>query len=145
MGGQFEAGVDPLDTTTPASSERRREAVSLNAALYRVRSERDQDDEFKSKDEEGGNISDNSYKVLVNPVAECRHYSRSAWLHFPHIELMFLFFAFEGAIVSQLSVLRDGDCPAVFFTAAIALVSHDIVLFKVGPVILYVFNVGCFA
>lgn len=58
----------------------------------------------------------------LSPVATCREHSRSAWLHFPHVELMFLFFAFQGAVASQVSVLRDSGCPEVFYTAVAALV-----------------------
>lgn len=60
----------------------------------------------------------------LSPVATCREHSQSAWLHFPHVELVFLFFAFEGAVASQASVLRQAKCPEVFFTAVGALVSY---------------------
>ncbi len=59
----------------------------------------------------------------VSPVAECREHSTSAWLHFPHVELVVLFFAFEGAVASQVSALREGGCPSVMITATAALVS----------------------
>ena len=59
----------------------------------------------------------------LSPVAECREHSTSAWLHFPHVELVVLFFAFEGAVASQVSALREGGCPSVMITAAVALVS----------------------
>lgn len=56
--------------------------------------------------------------------AETRSRSRSAWLYFPHIELVVLFFAFEGAVAAQLAAVRENRCPWVFFTASTALVSH---------------------
>lgn len=56
-------------------------------------------------------------------LAECRDRSRSAWLYFPHVELLFLLFAFEGAVASQLAALRDGGCPWVLYMACTALVS----------------------
>lgn len=70
-----------------------------------------------------------------NPVAICREHSRSVWLHFPHVELLFLFFAFEGAVGSQAAVLRDAGCPEVFYTALAALVSsRDYRLNRLDPV-----------
>lgn len=57
-------------------------------------------------------------------LAECRERSRSAWLYFPHIELLFLLFAFEGAVASQLGALRDRGCPWVLYMACTALVSR---------------------
>lgn len=59
----------------------------------------------------------------LSPVAECREHSTSAWLHFPHVELVVLFFAFEGAVASQVSALREGGCPSVIIAAGVALVS----------------------
>lgn len=56
-------------------------------------------------------------------LAECRDRPRSAWLYFPHVELLFLLFAFEGAVASQVAALRDGGCPWVTYTACSALVS----------------------
>lgn len=58
-----------------------------------------------------------------NLVSECRDRSQAAWLHFPHIELLFLFFAFEGAVASEVAALRDSRCPWVIIAAATALVS----------------------
>lgn len=63
------------------------------------------------------------------PVAECRKHSRSAWLHFPHVELVVLFFAFEGAVASQVSALREGGCSPVMTVAAVALVSSGLKAF----------------
>lgn len=60
----------------------------------------------------------------MNKVAECREKSQSAWLHFPHVELVFLFFAFEGAVASQVSAIRENDSPAVFSLAMASLVSR---------------------
>lgn len=59
----------------------------------------------------------------LNPVATCREYSRSAWLHFPHVELVFLFFAFEGAVASQASVIRNRGCAHILWAAVAVLVS----------------------
>lgn len=57
-------------------------------------------------------------------LAECKDRSRPAWLYFPHVELLFLLFAFEGAVASQVAALRDGGCPWVAYTAWSALVSE---------------------
>lgn len=57
-----------------------------------------------------------------NPILTCRRKSRSIWLHFPHLELLFLFWAFEGAVAAQVSAIRTAECPWVFWLALAALV-----------------------
>ena len=59
----------------------------------------------------------------MNLVSDCRDRSQAAWLHFPHIELLFLVFAFEGAVASEVAALRDSRCPWVTIAAATTLVS----------------------
>lgn len=59
----------------------------------------------------------------MTPVATCREHSTSAWLHFPHVELVVLFYAFEGAVASFASAMRHAECPEVFYTAMGAFVS----------------------
>lgn len=59
----------------------------------------------------------------LNPTEECRRMWTSVWLHFPHIELGFLFFAFEGSVVSQLSAILYSECGWVKYTAVAILVS----------------------
>lgn len=53
--------------------------------------------------------------------AETRDRSRSAWLYFPHIELVVLFFAFDGAVAAELAAVRENGCSWVVFTACTAL------------------------
>lgn len=57
-----------------------------------------------------------------NPIVACRRRSRSIWLHFPHLELLFLFWAFEGAVAAQVSAIRTAECPWVFWLAVATLV-----------------------
>lgn len=73
--------------------------------------------------ETGGNDTD--AHGARDELMECRDKSKSVWLHFPHLELVFLFFAFQGAVTSQLQALRYSgfSCPSVFFTALTFLVS----------------------
>ena len=59
----------------------------------------------------------------MSPVATCREQSTSVWLHFPHVELVILFFAFEGAVASFASAMRHSECPEIFYTALTAMVS----------------------
>lgn len=59
----------------------------------------------------------------LSPVAACREHSTSVWLHFPHVELVVLFFAFEGAVASFASAMRHAECPEIFYTALAATVS----------------------
>lgn len=63
-------------------------------------------------------------EIRSNLVLECRGRSQAAWLHFPHIELLFLFFAFDGAVAAQVSALWSSKCPWVLSLAASALVSR---------------------
>lgn len=57
----------------------------------------------------------------LDPVATCRKHFTSAWVYFPHVELLFLFFAFGGAVASQAAALR-ASCPEIFVPAGLALV-----------------------
>lgn len=61
-------------------------------------------------------------QIEQNPILTCRRRSRSIWLHFPHLELLFLFWAFEGAVAAQVSAIRIAECPWVFWLALAALV-----------------------
>ena len=60
-------------------------------------------------------------KLDLEPVAKCREHSTSVWIHFPHVELVFLLYAVQGSLATQLEVLRNGD-GVLFYVAAIALV-----------------------
>lgn len=60
----------------------------------------------------------------LDPVEKCRERSKSIWIHFPHVELVFLLYAVQGSFAAQLEVLRHGDGFPLYF-AAIALVSTD--------------------
>ena len=59
----------------------------------------------------------------MNKITECRERSQSAWLHFPHVELVFLLFAFEGAVAAQVAAIRESSSPVVFILAMSCLVS----------------------
>lgn len=76
---------------------------------------------FGSRRGENGTDAHSTREELM----ECRDKSNSVWLHFPHLELIFLFFAFQGAVASQLGPIRYSglSCPSVFFTALVFLVS----------------------
>lgn len=84
-------------------------------------------DEIQDKQEKGehhGGLARTRGESRSNLVWKCRDHSQSAWLHFPHIELLFLFFAFDGAIAAQVSALWSSRCPWVLALAAAALVSR---------------------
>lgn len=59
-------------------------------------------------------------------IEGCQKQSNSAWLHFPHIELLFLLFAFEGAVASEASEIREafdaGQPSWLTYCAILALV-----------------------
>lgn len=71
-------------------------------------------------------ISETGGEGHLGPIATCRELSPSAYLCFPHIELMFLFYAFEGAVASHIEVVTEAGCPGMVFIAATALVSYPI-------------------
>ncbi|CAM9352767.1 unnamed protein product, partial [Hapterophycus canaliculatus] len=81
--------------------------------------------------------------------AETRGRSSSVWLYFPHIELLFLFFAFEGALAADLAALRERESSWVLFVASMALILFPILMIvmafltfhlRVRPDALIVFN-----
>lgn len=74
-------------------------------------------------DEIQGLVVVRGHEGNFRPIEQCRNRSRSAWLHFPHVELLFLFFAFEGAVASQVSAIRHGGCRLIIIVASVALVS----------------------
>lgn len=96
-----------------------------NAITFSGESARESKGDANDSDEEEGGVALTGGKRRLSPVAECRDRSRSAWLHFPHMELVFLFFAFEGVVASQASALRNARCPGMFFTAMVVLVSRS--------------------
>lgn len=59
----------------------------------------------------------------ANLIERCRERYASPWLYFPHVELVFLFFAFEGAVASQASAINSVGCPGMVLAACLALVS----------------------
>ncbi|CAM9339220.1 unnamed protein product, partial [Scytosiphon promiscuus] len=64
-----------------------------------------------------------------HPILACRRRSRSVWLHFPHLELLFLFWAFEGAVAAQVSALMNAGCSRVFWLALTALLLFPVLMF----------------
>lgn len=64
---------------------------------------------------------------IQNDLIECRDKSSSVWLHFPHLELVFLLFAFQGVVASQAQVIHHTGrgCAPVTYTAITLLVRRD--------------------
>lgn len=56
-------------------------------------------------------------------IVQCREKPRLAWLHLPYVELVFMMFAFEGAVACQVSTIRDNVSPLSFFLALATFVS----------------------
>ena len=84
-----------------------------------------EEDEPESSDEEEGRgrgLVPMESETRLSPVATCREKSTSVWLHFPHVELVVLFYAFEGAVASFASAMRHSECPEIFYTALAAMV-----------------------
>lgn len=97
----------------------------LNAALSQHISTPPVEEEVGTGGDEGSPAEMHGGTYLT-PVGECRRQSKSAWLHFPHIERLFLLFAFEGVIASETSAIRQsfdtGEPSWVCFVAIAALV-----------------------
>ena len=72
---------------------------------------------------------------IKDDLVECRDNSSSVWLHFPHLELVFLFFAFQGAVTTEARVIRHAglNCPSVFFVAIAYLVRNQAMMNIFGP------------
>lgn len=84
------------------------------------------DDGTETGGDEGLVVVGRDDENWLSPVAECREVSASVLLHFPHIELLFLVFAFEGAVAAQIGAIRHATCPQVFCTAVIVLVRTNV-------------------
>lgn len=80
------------------------------------------DDSNDEEEGKGQGLVPMRHKSRLNPVAACREQSTSVWVHFPHVELVILFFAFEGAVASFASAMRHSECPEIFYTALTAMV-----------------------
>lgn len=87
---------------------------------------RGSDDGMETGDDEGLMVVGRDDDNWLSPIAECREVSASVLLHFPHIELLFLVFAFEGAMTAQIGAIRHATCPQVFCTAVIVLVRTNV-------------------
>ncbi|CAM9210891.1 unnamed protein product [Scytosiphon promiscuus] len=80
--------------------------------------------------ERGKDLAVHNEKRL-GPVETCREQSRSAWLHFPHVELVFLLFAFEGAVASQAAAIQRASCPGIAAAAGVALLLYPVLMLLV--------------
>lgn len=72
--------------------------------------------------EKGYLVGDLPSREIVDPVIGCRDSNASAWLHFPHVELLFLLFAFEGFVAAQLYGIQQSGCLPVQIVASVVLV-----------------------
>ncbi|CAM9590962.1 unnamed protein product, partial [Ectocarpus sp. 13 AM-2016] len=78
-------------------------------------------------DEEGGPRNTRPSNS-IGQVSECRELSQSPWLHYPHLELIFLFFAFEGAVTSQMAALRSANSSIILYAAVATLVLYPLLM-----------------
>lgn len=101
------------------------DAESSQRSLSVAMSNGDDADQAGGADEEAGLPVATRKATWLNmkKIAECRERSQSAWLHFPHVELVFLLFAFEGAVAAQVAAVREASSPLVFTLAIATLVS----------------------
>lgn len=59
---------------------------------------------------------------VADQIAECRDMSKSVWLHFPHVELLFLLFALQGTVAAQVAAVRNVESMPLTKVASVALV-----------------------
>ena len=109
-----------IGTSTPLSTLPRNVDVWQGGLLYHQYAF---DRRGNRAHERGSLIVPNKQHGILDPIVECRDMSASAWLHFPSVELVFLFFAFEGFIAAQVSGVRQTGCLAGSITSAVVLVS----------------------
>eukprot|EP00903_Cladosiphon_okamuranus_P018718 g17231.t1 len=83
---------------------------------------------FIDDEEENGEPRMKRANGRMGEISQCREISQSPWLHFPHLELVFLIFAFEGAVTSQVSALKDTNSSKVFYVAAVTLVLYPMLM-----------------
>ncbi|CAB1096724.1 unnamed protein product [Ectocarpus sp. CCAP 1310/34] len=81
----------------------------------------------KSDEEEGGPRNTRPGNS-IGQVSDCRELSQSPWLHYPHLELIFLFFAFEGAVTSQMAALRSANSSTILYAAVATLVLYPLLM-----------------
>lgn len=63
------------------------------------------------------------HQRAAEQIAECRDMSGSVWLHFPHVELLFLLFAFQGTVAAQVAALENVESMPLTIVASAVLVS----------------------
>lgn len=127
------AGVDSTAGANSSGSNRSQRWPFVGGGTLRRRGrdwEESDDDQEKGGQKRGQSVTRDESRL--NPLSVCRDRSQAAWLHFPHIELLFLFFAFEGAVATEVAVLRDSRCPWVIIVSATALVSPCLPVHIVG-------------
>lgn len=101
-------------------------ADSLHCQQLRIvqeaRSGFEEDGPPPSYDDATGSATAKAEANELEAIAKCRERSKSIWIHFPHVELLFLFYAVQGSLAAQVAVLREDD-GVLFYVAAVALVS----------------------
>lgn len=85
---------------------------------------------IKDTNEEHSSDQENGYVAMkrppqrrVDPITECRDMSGSVWLYFPHVELLFLLFAFKGVVAAQVVAVRNAQHSPLRIVATLVLVS----------------------
>eukprot|EP00904_Undaria_pinnatifida_P013952 jgi/Undpi1/9688/HiC_scaffold_27.g12144.m1 len=124
------AGVDSTAGANSSGSNRSQRWPFVGGGTLRRRGrdwEESDDDQEKGGQKRGQSVTRDESRL--NPLSVCRDRSQAAWLHFPHIELLFLFFAFEGAVATEVAVLRDSRCPWVIIVSATALILYPVLMF----------------
>lgn len=67
-------------------------------------------------------VDNRSQHDIGDPITDCRDMSSSAWLYFPHVELLFLLFAFEGFLAAQVYGAYQSECLPAQIVAVVVLV-----------------------
>ncbi|CAN0416896.1 unnamed protein product, partial [Laminaria digitata] len=118
----FDSTAEPV----PQGSRRSQQVPSPSGSVLCTWS---RGNEQRTGDEELGGYDTTRTEDRLKMVSACRDRSTSAWFHFPHVELLFLLFAFEGAVAAGVSALRESRCPWVIVVAAAALLLYPVLMF----------------
>lgn len=114
-------GLTPVDEDFEAGEDEQHRPGSSSSSSSSCSSSSSDGDGDQGGEREGLAISPPG-EVDPDPVAACRERFATAWVHFPHVQLVFLYLAFGGAVASQAAAARSANCPAISVTAVVALV-----------------------
>lgn len=119
---EFDCLLDKKNMPPPQSTSEATQSI-LAIGNSRILDFEDASEEHSNDLEYGEVVVRQPLQRPGNPVAECRAMSGSAWLYFPHLELLFLLFAFEGVVAAQVAAVRNAQHTPLRIVSSLVLVS----------------------